>query len=338
VKGPESNTALSEIVNMFYYNSEKFGLRSHVVIQNHLRDIDLYTLYCKTPESTRSDTIYLFDTVYLNCIVAHLKAGNSGSDETERALMTANVIDYLSDYKQPGNYLFMGDLNTYSSYEECYQNLTGASAFDFRFYDPVNSPGDWNNNSNYASVHTQSVTGYSTSCQAGGGCDDRFDHILATEQIINGTRGLKYIAGSYHAVGQDGEHFNRSINDLPANTTVPPDVLEALFSNSDHLPVRLDLLLSAGGTWGIDEENQFTNAGIFIQSPEIARIFISSPSETNVTISIISITGQVIQTDYSHLQKGRNEINLNIRELSPGVHIIRLMDSQGRMATKKLVK
>ena len=140
LKGPESNTALSDIVNMFYYNSEKFGLRSHVVIQNHLRDIDLYTLYCKTPESARSDTVYLFDTVYLNCIVAHLKAGSSNSDATERALMTANVIDYLSDYKQPGNYLFMGDLNTYSSYEECYQNLTGTSAFDFRFYDPVNCP------------------------------------------------------------------------------------------------------------------------------------------------------------------------------------------------------
>ncbi|MFH1119905.1 MAG: T9SS type A sorting domain-containing protein [Bacteroidota bacterium] len=332
MKGPVSNTALSDLVNMFYYNSEKIVLMSHVVVQHVLRDIDLYRLYYKTPETARGDT------VFLNCIVAHLKAGNSDSDESERAEMTANAMEFLAGHAQPGNYLFMGDLNTYSSYEDCYQNLTGASANDFRFFDPVNLAGHWNNNGNFASVHTQSVTDNSTSCQAGGGCDDRFDHILATRQLMNGTMGLSYITGSYRAVGQDGAHFNASITDAPSNTAVPANVLNALYNNSDHLPVRLDLKLTSGGIGGVAEQAWLSQTGVSLHSPEFALVFVTSPSETKVELSVVSITGQVILKEYCLLHIGRNEINLRITGIPPGVYMIRLRDSQGRMASLKMVK
>jgi hypothetical protein len=331
-RGTISNLAGSDIVNMLYYNSDKLILKSYEVVQSSTRDIDLFTLYCKTPALEQGDT------VYLNCIVAHLKAGNSGSDATQRAVMTSNTISYLKSRKNAGNYLMMGDFNTYTSDETCYQNLISLSAGDFRFFDPVNKPGNWNNSSSFAQWHTQSVTNYSNGCQASGGMDDRFDHIVTTAQIINGSMGLKYIQDSYHAVGQDGKHFNKSITDAPANTSVPSDVLTALFNNSDHLPVRLDLILTASGPGGISEQSIFRNAGIYMVDQDQARLFITVESETQTTVSIFSITGQLLKTENKQVRKGRNEVSLDISGLTKGVYVIRLTDSAGRVASLKLVK
>ncbi|MBK6963286.1 MAG: T9SS type A sorting domain-containing protein [Bacteroidales bacterium] len=331
-KGNISNIAGSDIVNMLYYNSDKLVLKSYEVVQFSVRDIDLFTLYCKSPALEQGDT------VYLHCLVAHLKAGSGDSDAEQRAEMTSNAIAYLKNHNQAGNFLIMGDFNTYTSSEACYQNLINLSAGDFRFFDPVNKPGDWNNNSSFASWHTQSVTNYSNGCQSTGGMDDRFDHIMATTQLINGSLGLKYIQDSYHAVGQDGRHYNKSITDSPANTTVPANVLTALFSNSDHLPVRLNLSITTGGPGGITEQSTFRNTGIYLVDQDQARLFITAEIAETVTISVFSITGQLIQSENVQLNRGRNEIKLDISGLTNGVYLVRLSDLQGRMASIKLVK
>ncbi|MHC1775279.1 MAG: T9SS type A sorting domain-containing protein [Lentimicrobium sp.] len=331
-KGTISNIAGSDIVNMLYYNSDKLVLKSYEVVQYSLRDIDLFTLYCKSPALEQGDTIFL------NCLVAHLKAGSEASDESLRAEMTFNAITYLKNHKQAGNYLIMGDFNTYTSAETCYQNLTSSSSGNFRFFDPVNKPGDWNNNFSFAAWHTQSVTISSNGCQSTGGMDDRFDHIMATAQLINGSMGLKYVQDSYHAVGQDGRHYNKSITDFPANTLVPANVLTALFNNSDHLPVRLDLIYAAGGPGGVNGQAFYHNTGVYLTDQEHARVFVSAASETRILISVVSMTGQVVQTENAQLNRGRNEIGLDINRLPNGVYVIRLSDSQGRTASIKLVK
>lgn len=326
------NLAGSDLVNMLYFNTNKLTLKSHRVVQSDVRDIDLFTLYFKT------NSLQSGDTVFLNCLVAHLKAGNTSTDANKRAEMTANAINYLKNNQLAGNYLFMGDLNTYTSSEICYQNLTGISALEFRFFDPVNKPGDWNNNSAFAAWHTQSVSASGNGCQSSGGMDDRFDHILATAEIINGSSGLKYIAGSYNALGQDGLHFNKSIDDFPENTSVPADVLNALASNSDHLPVRLDLFLNANGPGNIARQSVFSNVGVYLPDQSQALLSATSAVAKNATISLISITGQTIRTENRTLTAGRNEIKLDISEIKPGVYIIRLSDLQGQMSTVKLVK
>ncbi len=331
-RGTISNVAGSDIVNMLYYNSEKLVLKSHEVVQYFVRDIDLYTLYCQTPDLSRGDT------VFLHCLVAHLKAGSYADDEDDRADMTYNAINYLINNKEPGNFLFMGDLNTYSSSEICYQNLTNLSAQGFRFFDPVSKSGNWSGNSSFASWHTQSVTTTTAGCQSSGGMDDRFDHILASAQLINGTMGLKYINNSYHAVGQDGKHFNKSITDFPANTSVPANVLNALYNNSDHLPVRLDLRLISGGPGSIHDPSVFRNAGITIYEPGLACLQVTSSEETDADLSVISITGQVIRSESHRLVRGRNEIRFDISRLNKGIYILRLMDSRGQKASLKMVK
>jgi len=65
--------------------------------------------------------------------------------------------------------------------------------------------------------------------------DDRFDFILMSEpfQIL---KGLQYIQDSYYAFGNDGNHFNQSIN-YGENTAVSTELADALYCASDHLPV-----------------------------------------------------------------------------------------------------
>jgi hypothetical protein len=71
--------------------------------------------------------------------------------------------------------------------------------------------------------------------------DDRFDFIFMNRHLLNDSAGIRYIPGTYKAIGNDGLHYNTNINSPPANNSVPPDVLAALFLASDHLPVRADL-------------------------------------------------------------------------------------------------
>lgn len=327
-----ANIAASYLTNMLYYNNDKLELKSYEVVQSNTRDIDLFTLYYKSSALAQGDTIFI------HCLVAHLKAGNTDADAATRAIMTDNMISYLQSNKEPGNYLFMGDLNTYTSAELCYQQVTDATAADFRFFDPVAKPGNWNNSSAFAAWHTQSVTTSSNGCQSYGGMDDRFDHVLATAQIINGSMGLKYIDGSYHAVGQDGQHFNKSITDSPINNSVPAEVLTALFNNSDHLPVRLKLEVNAGSAGGINSQSIFSNAGIYLVSQEMANLFLTTENETQIQVSVFSMTGQLIKSEQMNLRRGRNERPLEIGNLKKGVYIIRIADSWGRMASLKMVK
>lgn len=82
--------------------------------------------------------------------------------------------------------------------------------------------GSWNNNDFFASVHSQS-THTSGDCFSTGGSDDRFDFILTSDEIINGTDYMKLVPGSYKALGQDGQHFNDRLTGSPQNNSVPEE-------------------------------------------------------------------------------------------------------------------
>ena len=143
------------------------------------------------------------------------------------------------NYQADHNYVIFGDFNMYTSNEQGFINLTADPNRAIRFKDPINKPGSWNNSGAFASVHTQS-TRVSGSCHSGGGLDDRFDFVLCGQELLDNTRGLAYIPGSYRAVGNDGNHFNSSIN-TGTNSAVPSAVLTALYEMSDHLPVEIKM-------------------------------------------------------------------------------------------------
>lgn len=232
------NYARESIINHIFYDSRKMELKQHIALRTSPRDTDVYELYLKTPG------IQFGDTTKLICIVAHPKAG-MGYEANRRATMQV-AMDYVNQHYASDNVLIMGDFNMYRASESGYQLLTRTySNPDVLFVDPLASlggVGEWNNNSAFAPYHTQSTHSYSDECFSSGGLDDRFDFILMSDEIYMGFNKVKYLNRSYHAVGNDGRHFNQSI-DQYGNDAVPDEVAEALFDGSDHLPVTMKMLV-----------------------------------------------------------------------------------------------
>ncbi len=238
----------SYLANMLFYDSRKFKLVSQVAIGTSVRVVDVYTLYYLSPDVANNN-----DTVYLHCVVAHLKAGNGTTEAASRAEMTNTTMNYLRNNFQSGNFLFMGDFNLYTSSEEAYQNIINPSDQTIVFNDPINKPGDWNENSSFEAYHTQSTHyDFSNTCTAGGGMDDRFDFILISDEIKNNIMKISYKSGSYEAIGNDGDHYNSSVN-YGTNNSVPSNIADALYNMSDHLPISLVLEINQTEVSGIDD-------------------------------------------------------------------------------------
>ena len=90
-------SANSNLSNMLYYNKNKFMLVKQDKIDRALnktqlvRQIDVYTLYYLD-----NSELELGDTNYLTIYVAHLKAGNTSSNVSERAQATAVSYTHLT--------------------------------------------------------------------------------------------------------------------------------------------------------------------------------------------------------------------------------------------------
>ncbi len=219
----------SYMINMLYYNSDKIHLVSQESIEGYPRQTDVYHLeLVNNPEIKWT----VFST--------HLKAGNSYENREDRAYSTEKIMNFLAN-RNIENFLLTGDLNLYQASEQAFQNLTNPNEPDIAFNDPINRLGNWSSNPSFADVHTQATHSANTGCFSHGGIDDRFDFILVSNAIKNGTHELAYKNNSYTTIGQDGNHYNQAINE-GSNNSAPENVIEALYEMSDHLPVSLTLI------------------------------------------------------------------------------------------------
>lgn len=215
INGPTTDNGL-------YYDSTKFSFISNVPLYTSLRDINEFTMV----HLLTGDTLLLYDV--------HLKASSGSANENQREGQV-QVLRNRTNSLTPGtHFMVLGDFNIYGSFEAAYQDLLNTSGSGY-FVDLYNLQGTWNNNS-FSNYHTQS-TRLSTvgSAGAGGGLDDRFDMILFSQSIID-TGGINVIPSSYDEFGNDGNHYNVSIN-TGSNLNVPSNVAQALYDASDHLPV-----------------------------------------------------------------------------------------------------
>lgn len=320
-KAQMSNFSGSGIINMLYYNKDKFALKSQDVVVNGLRDINIYTLYYKSGDLSFSN-----DTLFFNVIIAHLKAGNSQDDELERETEVNQLMQYISLSYQPGNFLISGDFNLYSSNEPAYNKLLNFSSAAFRFFDPIDSPGDWNNNYNFADIHTQSTHTSSNGCPSTGGLDDRFDFILISDAIMTGLGKMHAMPETYKAVGQDGQHFNSSLNALPVNASVPDTVIEALYGNSDHLPVVMDMRLDK--TLGIETSGNH-EIWFSVTNPckDQIRLDFNAMTGKNIIARLFDVNGQEIINQQCKVPAW-NKITLSIPGVEAGFYFLRL-DTEG---------
>ena len=196
------------------------------------------------------------DTSFLYCIVAHLKAGNSGSDENLRSLAANSIMNWVENNAQGENVLLLGDLNLYNSSEPAFQTLVFNSIDSIRFYDPAGKQNGWAGSAN-AWVHTQSPRTSSQDCGSGGGMDDRFDMILGSKAVKDGLKGITYLPATYATFGNDGDSYNQELT--CDGSPLPSSLCGTLKNMSDHLPVIVELELA--DAVGIEDElagNEFS--------------------------------------------------------------------------------
>ena len=326
------NYAGSNIINHIFFDSRKLGLSKHVALHTNPRDTDFYELYLKTPGLAAGDTIKLI------CIVAHPKAGQ-GYESNRRALMQT-AMDYVNQHYPTDNVLIMGDFNMYSANESGYRLLTQTySNPSICFMDPLanlGGVGEWNNNSQYAAFHTQSTRSYSEECFSGGGLDDRFDFILMADEIAFSYNHLRYVQGSYKAIGNDGNHFNMSV-DQGYNSAVPADLAEALYDASDHLPVTMKIAVDAH--LGVeDHETQSLYASIAPNpATDKAVVHFFNPAEGNVQFEVYSLQGQMMAIESSHFDSGSQQYELSLEGVTKGFYLLQITHESGLKQTVKVV-
>ncbi|MBK9639321.1 MAG: hypothetical protein IPO63_16535 [Bacteroidetes bacterium] len=150
--------------------------------------------------------------------------------------------------------------------------------------------------------------------------DDRFDMILFSKSISEGG-GLQYVNGSLSAYGNDGNHYNDSINH-PPNAAVGNVIATALHNASDHLPVisKFSIELSSTG---------FTDMGIVSVLPfstncpatNTIRVKVKNFGTSSVSFANNSLTMYVDaispQGDSTHFLK-----SISLGQLIPGDELI----------------
>ena len=326
------NYAGSNIINHIFYDSRKMGLKKHVALRTNPRDTDIYELYMKTPSLAAGDTIKLV------CIVAHPKAGQ-GYESQRRALMQT-AMDYVNQHYPTDNVLIMGDFNMYSASESGYRLLTQTySNPAICFMDPVagvGGVGEWTNNGQFAQFHTQSTRSYSDECFSSGGLDDRFDFILMADEIAFSYNHMRYVQGSYHAVGNDGHHFNMSV-DQGTNNAVPDEVAEALFDGSDHLPVTMKIAVDV--KLGVDDHEAERLEAHVAPNPASDRTMVSffNPSQGEVQFELYSLQGQLLQRDAAAFGEGAQQYDLALHDITKGFYLLRIRHSDGFEQTVKVI-
>ncbi|RYM30779.1 T9SS type A sorting domain-containing protein [Brumimicrobium glaciale] len=294
--------------NAMFYNSDKLVLKSQHVVVSSPREIDHYILYLKDPNLN----VY-FDTTFIEVYMMHLKAGNSSSSEAQRDSQTQILMNYIANRPTDRNVFVCGDMNVYSSNDDGYQNMTSGS---FALKDPINTPGNWNNSSSYAAIHTQSTrTSANFDCGSKGGMDDRFDQILVSQNVLNNNDNVQYQTGSYRAVGNDGNHYNSSLIS-GSNSIYPSNVVRALYYMSDHLPVELKV-----------DINYPTSNGLALV-----------PSQNNISCNNgndgeATITPNLGQAPYTFLwdANANNQTSQTATNLSVGTYCVTVTDDLGEV-------
>ncbi len=230
-----SNSTGGTLNNLLFYNSEKLALVSQVEVPTARRDIGAYTMYYKDSNLWQNQ-----DTVFFQFMSTHFKAGSTSANKETRRQTALDFINYINTSPNVSNRIFGGDFNMQSSFEPAYDLVLNGP--EQVFFDPLDSPGSWKDNSLFEAIHTQSPRNSSFGNGVSGGLDDRYDFLLYSEDIFQVTDRVSYVPDSYITFGNDGNHINQSILS-GTNNSVPPNVLTALHNASDHLPVMLTLAI-----------------------------------------------------------------------------------------------
>lgn len=336
-KAQYTNNSFSDLVNAAFYDTRYVELHSQSHITQDasgsslVRVIDFYRFYYKDSLLGGLDN----DTVFFTVIGAHFKAGSTTSDQNQRTSAALAIMQYIQSSVPDDNVILCGDLNLNTGASAAFQHLIDYSVVGMRLYDPINETGNWYNDYGIRYYHTQSTRTSNTNsgCFSGGGLDDRYDHILVSDEILNGAEGMEFVTNSFTVLGNDGLHLNDDITD-GSNFSVPANVLTALHGMSDHLPVTLELDIRKMSV--STEENtlephhiriaQLTSNSIRVEWPENA-------GRAN-SVEILDLNGRVISVNHPDAHR------FEIHDINwpTGIYVARITLANGEVAFAKFMK
>lgn len=296
--GPDSDSS-------FFYRTNKVNLLGAFVIANadpgttgQPRDTMRYDVSLKGYTGTAPS---------LSMYSAHLKAGSTSTDNARRLVETQRIRDNAETLPAGRMFLMGGDFNVQSSTQTAYAELVGSQSNNTgRLYDPIKTPGDWNNNSAYRFVHTQDPTG-------SGGMDDRHDQILLGNGLIDG-KGFDYIGNpntpyatntwddpnhSYRAWGNDGTSFGGQLTttgNAMVGSTIASAIKTVASSSGGHLGIFLDLRVAEE----LAKSTSSLNFGTVYQDSDASQ----SLGIFNDVDSTIWGTNGIANLDYSLVARG----------------------------------
>lgn len=320
------------IGNRLFYDTRKFALKESAYVTTYYGGtvINLYKMYYK------SQSLAQGDTAFITFIIWHLAAGSSDYNETTRAQQSRTLTNYMESAPSvlANNFVLSGDFNVYTSSEEAYDNLVNNPNYLVRFHDPIGRSGSWNNNSQFADIFTQSTHTGAADCASNGGMDDRFDFILVSNKVKNGTDKVKCLPETYHAFGQDGRRFNGSIVS-PANTAVSEQVAQALYTMSDHLPVVMDYTISQ--TLAVHDAVAELPVSIVNPVSNMLEVTTNLLTPDHLTFEIHTIDGKRLHQETVTLPASPQHLTFDF-PYNPAIYLLKITDGKGNTTVRKLVK
>lgn len=309
INGPDTD-------NGIFFKTGKFVFLGNRVIQTALRDINEFKII---------HINYPMDTLRIYAV--HLKASEGSSNEQQRAAEVDSLRKVTNMLPANSCYFVCGDFNIYSANESAYQKLKQVNGNQQgHFVDALNMPGTWNSPS-YAMYHTQSPRLRQFGGGATGGMDDRFDMILYSNAMATNGK-IVYVNNSLTAYGNDGQHYNDSINKRP-NLAVADSIADALHYAADHIPVYATFKFGnpTGITFtGTTEPNEYK---LYQNYPNpfnpSTNIKFDLVSNAYVRLTIFDMLGRTMEMPVNkNLTNGSYEVNWNAKNLTSGMYFYKL--------------
>lgn len=239
----EDNTAGAQA--MFY--------RSDMLVEDVTEHDDIFTGAGRYADRWKLELVdYSSPQASFYIYSAHLKADDGASDQQQRLEGVLAILNNAATLPVGSHVIYAGDFNFTHHNEPGYLELVSPGVM--QGFDPLGT-GSWSGPGN-AIKHTQSPRANGFGGLIGGGLDDRFDFQFTTSSFVDND-GLAIISETYRAFGNDGAHFNQSIN-AGTNTYFPNDIpssnalADALHTASDHLPLVVDYQIPAVLSAGVE--------------------------------------------------------------------------------------
>ena len=230
------------------------------------------------------------------------------------------VLQLLGEISGQNN-LVVGDFNIYNADEPAWKALMSVG-----LRDPLNKTGNWHHNIDFAPYHTQSPRKIDLGKGSFGGMDDRFDFILTSQKILKKSANIKLVKGSYITFGNDGQHYNKAINEN--ENAFGEEIADALYYASDHIPVYADFIIKNKTAIGRIEEAPYT-FGLQQNYPNPfnpeTTIKFTLQNSGYVKLTIFDQLGRHIATLINgQRNKGKHSIIFDAKELHSGTYYYKL--------------